>query len=237
MDFIYQGLAGLDSISPYVYVLVFLGGVLSAVSICYVPILLMYSSYMGSRAKEGNVRALVHTAGFTAGMMVTSAVIGIIAAFVGRSIMQLFTGYQLDVWIPGIIGIVMGLQLLGVIHLRMPQQLRVKVRKPKSTVGAFTFGLPFGLVITPCTIPIFIMIITFVAAKGSIVHGALLLVVYALGKGVILAIIATSSVTFLKDFMEKWGTKVQIITGILLILISLYLIFFQVNTAVPPIPS
>jgi cytochrome c-type biogenesis protein len=236
MDFIYEGLAGLEGISPYVYLVVFLGGVVSAVSICYVPSLVMFSSYIGSRADEGTGKAVAFTANFTLGMMVTSAVAGAVAAYIGNAIMLLFTGYHLDIWIPATIGIVMGLQLLGWIKLKMPRQLQVKGKKPKTMMGAFTFGLPFGLVITPCTIPIFIMLITYIAVQGSVIHGALLLAVYALGKGFVLGIVATSSVAFLKDFMQKWGAKVEKITGIVLILVSLYLIFFQVEMGIPDIP-
>jgi cytochrome c-type biogenesis protein len=229
MDFVYEGLIGLEALSPYIYLLVLLGGVLSALSICYVPVLVMFSGYMGGRAQEGTGKALKITTSFTVGMMVTSAVIGIIAAIIGKGIMTLFTGYGLDVWIPALIGIIMGLQLLGVIRIRMPRMLNVKVEKPKTTFGAFSIGLPFGLVITPCTIPIFIMIITYVAAQGSILHGALLLITYAIGKGLILGIVSISSVTFLKNISKKWGKRLEQIAGVVLILVSLYLIFFYIK--------
>lgn len=44
--------------------------------------------------------------------------------------MQIFTGYGLAVWIPAIIGMVMGLQLLGIIKVRMPQLLELKWFQP-----------------------------------------------------------------------------------------------------------
>jgi cytochrome c-type biogenesis protein len=90
MDFIYERLAGLETISAYVYLLVLLGGVASALSICYVPVLVMFSSYMGGRAHEGVGKALRITTSFTIGMVITSAVIGVVAAFLGNSIMKLF---------------------------------------------------------------------------------------------------------------------------------------------------
>lgn len=233
MTFIYEGLAGLEAMSLYVYLLVLLGGIVSALSICYVPILVMFGGYMTGHAQEGTGKALRITTSFTVGMIITSAIIGILAAYIGRSIMQLFTDYNLDVWIPSTIGIVMGLQLLGVIRLKMPRMLKVKTEKPKNTLGAFTLGLPFGLVITPCTIPIFIMIITYVAASGEMLHGGLLLSTYAFGKGLVLALVATSSVTFFKDMAKKWSGLIEKTAGIILILISLYLIFLQVKMVIP----
>jgi cytochrome c-type biogenesis protein len=129
--------------------------------------------------------------------------------------------------VPGIIGIVMGLQLLGIIKLKMPQMVSVKSKNPKTGFGAFTVGLPFGLVITPCTVPIFIMIITYVAVNGSILHGALLLTVYAIGKGVVMAIVALSSISFLKDIARKWSRRIEKIAGVILILASIYIVFFN----------
>ncbi len=227
MNFIYEGLAGLQTMSPFVYLLVLLGGVASAVSICYVPILVMFTGYMGGHAQEGEAKAFRMTVSFTFGMMLSSAIIGIVAAFAGKSIMQLFTGYHLDIWIPAVLGIVMGLQLLGVIQLKMPRTIQLRADKPTNMIGAFTLGVPFGLVITPCTIPIFLMIITYVAVNGSILHGALLLAVYAIGKGIVLAIVATSSVTFLKSLAQRWSQRIEKLMGIVMILTSVYLIFFQ----------
>jgi cytochrome c-type biogenesis protein len=229
MNFIYEGLAGLDTISPYVYLLVLLGGALSALSVCFIPILVMFSGYIGGYAQEGERKALRMTSSFTLGMAITSLVVGVVAAFVGKSIMQFFTGYGLEKWIPAVIGLIMGLQLIGVLKLKMPSTLRVKAEKPKTNAGAFLLGLPFGVVITPCTIPIFIMIITYVAVQGSVLHGALLLATYAIGKGIILAIVAVTSVSFLKDIAKKWSKKMEKIAGWIIILASLYLLFFQVE--------
>lgn len=227
MEFIYEGLAGLESVSMYIYLLVLLGGVISAVSVCYIPILIMFGSYMGGHANEGEGKALRITWSFVIGMMITSAVMGAIAAFIGKSIMQVFTGYGLDLWIPVIVGLVMGLQLLGVIKLRMPGMFNVKGKKPTTMTGAFTLGLPFGLVITPCTIPIFIMIITYVAAQGSILHGALLLAVFAVGKGIVLTIVALTSTTLLKDIAKKWSGRIEKFAGIVVILATIYLVIYQ----------
>ncbi len=225
MNFIYEGLASLVTVSPYVYLLVFLGGMVSAVSVCYIPILVMFSGYMGGRAKETNNNPII--IGFILGMVIMSALLGIIAAIVGKSIMQLFTGYKLDIWIPAIIGTLMGLQLLGILKIKMPQMVQVQSKKPKTALGAFSLGLPFGLVITPCTVPIFIMIITYVAVNGSILHGALLLTTYAIGKGLVMAIVAMSSIAFLKDLAQKWSRRVEKMAGVVLLLASVYIVFFN----------
>ncbi|AQQ55401.1 cytochrome c biogenesis CcdA family protein [Planococcus lenghuensis] len=227
MTFVYDGLAGLESAGFFVYFLVLAGGMLSAISVCYIPILIMFGGYMGKYSGEGKGKALRITWSFTLGMMITSAVMGIIAAFIGKAIMEVFTGYGLDLWIPVIIGLLMGLQLLGVINLKLPKMFAVKGKKPDTMAGAFTLGLPFGLVITPCTIPIFVMIITYVAAQGSVVHGALLLTVYTAGKGIVLTLVALGAATFLKDVSKKWSGKMEKIAGIIILSATVYLVFYQ----------
>ena len=227
MEFVYEGLAGLESAGVFVYFLVLLGGILSAISVCYIPILIMFGGYMGKHSNEGKGKALRITWSFVLGMMITSAVMGIIAAFIGKAIMKVFTGIGLDLWIPAIIGLLMGLQLLGVIKLKLPQMFTAKGKKPDTMIGAFTLGLPFGLVITPCTIPIFVMIITYVAAQGSIVHGALLLTIYTVGKGIILTLVALGASTILKDAAKKWSGKLEKVAGIIILLATIYLVFYQ----------
>jgi cytochrome c-type biogenesis protein len=77
------------------------------------------------------------------------------------------------------------------------------------------------------------MIITYVVVNGSLVHGALLLATYATGKGLILALVVATSTTLLKDIAKKWSGRIEKITGTVLILASLYLIFFQIKMDIP----
>lgn len=232
MNIIYQGLAGLTDVSPITFLLVFLGGVISALSICYVPILVMFSGMVIGK-EERNRKAFPFSLSFTMGMALVSAFIGIVATLIGKGMIQLFTGYHLDQWIPAAIGIVMGLQLLGVLKLKMPMMLQLQNKKPKSNLGAFALGLPFGLVVTPCTIPIFIMIISVVALHANVWAGAALLIAYALGKGVILTLVAVTSSTLVKSVIQKWASKLEKIAGAVLILASIYLLFFQIKMPLP----
>lgn len=228
MNSIYEGLAGLTAVSPLTFIFVFLGGVVSALSICYVPVLVMFSGIVVGK-RERNEKALTFALFFTLGMAITSAIIGIIAAIIGKNVIHLFTGYHLDRWIPSVIGILMGLQLLGILKLRLPMIGRFQNKKPGTIGEALAFGLPFGFVVTPCTIPIFIMIIALVAATSNEWAGAALLVIYAIGKGVILSIVALSSSTLVKNFIQKWANRIEKIAGIILILASIYILFFQIK--------
>lgn len=190
---LYEALGSATQVSPWVYLLVAAGGVASGISPCFVPVLTMFGGYVGGYAQGSRSAGVWLAIPFVLGNAVTLALTGATASFIGDSALRVFTGYQLDRWIPGWIGLAMGLQLLGALRLRMPAVPIFRwARKPSGIWGSFALGLPFGLVVTPCTIPIFIAIVTFIALQASVVHGALLMAAYALGRGTILLAVATS---------------------------------------------
>ena len=227
MQQILDALASTNHLSGWVYSLVFAGGVASAISPCYLPVLTMFGGYVGGFARGKNDAGVALSIPFVLGNMVTLAFAGAIGSLLGNSVLQIFTGYELDRWIPGLVGLVMGLQLLGVLRLRMPlMPLLNTEQKPTTSWGSFFLGLPFGLVVTPCTIPIFFAIVAFVALQGSVLHGALLMATYALGRGIVLLAVGTS-VGLLKALhlvrTSKYG---ELISGTIVLIASLSVLLF-----------
>lgn len=227
MQQLYEVLGSTAQISPWVYLLVMLGGVASAISPCYIPVLAMFGGYVGGYAPETKTGGLRLALPFILGNAVTLAAVGAIATVLGKTALNVFTGYQVDRWIPGVVGLVMGLQLLGILKLKMPVISTLDwERKPGTGFGSFALGLPFGLVVTPCTIPIFFAIVAFVALQGSVLHGALLMVAYALGRGIILTAVAVS-VGLLKGLnIARSSRYVVRASGIVVLSVSIALLFF-----------
>lgn len=227
MQQLYEVLGSTTQISPWVYFLVMIGGVASAISPCYVPVLAMFGGYVGGYAPETKTGGLRLALPFIVGNAVTLAAVGAIATVLGKTALNVFTGYQLDRWIPGVVGLLMGLQLLGILKLKMPVISTLDwERKPGTGFGSFALGLPFGLVVTPCTIPIFFAIVAFVALQGSVYHGALLMVAYALGRGIILTTVAVS-VGLLKALnIARSSRYVARVSGILIVAVSTGLLLF-----------
>lgn len=232
MHHVFEALGAASEISPWIYLLVMFGGVASAISPCYVPFLAMFGGYVGGYAQASKGAGLRLALPFVLGNAITLALIGAIASFVGGSVLQVFTGYQLDRWIPGVVGIAMGLQLLGILKLKMPALPIFRwSRRPGTGLGSLALGLPFGLVVTPCTIPIFFAIVTFVALQASVLHGALLMVAYASGRGLVLSAVAVS-VSALKAFnVARSSAYLERASGILLLAISAGLLFFYEELA------
>lgn len=227
MEELYRALASASQISPWVYVLVTAGGIASAVSPCYVPVLTMFGGYVGGYARRQKSSGLALALPFVLGNAVTLAVVGAVASLVGASGLGVLRGYELDRWIPGAIGLLMGLQLLGFVQLKMPSMPIFRwAREPSSVPGSFALGLPFGLVVTPCTMPIFFAIVTFVAFRANVAHGALLMIAYALGRGLILTAIAVS-VGLLKSLnIARTSHYFERASGVLILVASIGLLLF-----------
>lgn len=227
MQQLYEALGSTTQLSPWVYLFVSLGGIASAISPCYIPVLTMFGGYVGGYApvnKTGGFRLALH---FVFGNAVTLAAVGAAAAVIGKSALDIFRGYELDRWIPGWIGLAMGLQLLGILKLKMPTMPIFRwAQKPNGIWGSFALGLPFGLVVTPCTIPIFLAIVAFVALQASILHGALLMVAYALGRGTVLLAVAVS-VGLLKALnVGRSSWYIERVSGAVILVASLGVLLF-----------
>lgn len=227
MQSIYELLSSTPQLSPWVYALVIAGGIASAISPCYVPVLAMFGGYVGGYSQGNKVEGIRLALPFVLGNAVTLAVAGMVASLIGKSALLVFTGYQLDRWIPTVVGLLMGLQLLGLLQLKMPTMPIFRwAHQPSTGWGSFFLGLPFGLVVTPCTMPIFFAIVTLVAFQGSVIHGALLMVAYALGRGTILLAVALS-VGFLKALNIGHSSRyVEYFSGAVILVASIGLLVF-----------
>ncbi|MBD2871866.1 cytochrome c biogenesis CcdA family protein [Paenibacillus arenilitoris] len=209
-------------ISASTYILVFIVGIVSAVLACYLPVLAMFAGYVQKGAAGDKRKALVIAINFILGMIVTSLLIGLIIALLGQQFLPFVEKYHLLTWVPPVFDLLAGLQLLGVITFAMPafQKPMSRPDLPPSNMAAFKLGIPYGLVISPCAIPIFFALISYIALQGSPLHGALLMTTYTLGKGVILALVAVFSISILSK-LSKWSGPVKKVAGYLSIAIGI----------------
>lgn len=134
---LYELLADVTTVSPWAYLLVFGAGLASALSPCYVPVLALFAGYVGGYTHGARMTAGLGLAlPFVAGNALTLALVGAAAAWLGSAVLALFTGYQLDRWIPGLVGLAMSLHLLGVLRLRLPDLQPSAARGGRRPAGA-----------------------------------------------------------------------------------------------------
>jgi cytochrome c-type biogenesis protein len=127
-------------------------------------------------------------------------------------------------WLPSVF--VFGLHMLGVMHIDLPM-LFGGVRERigwKGIPGAL--ALVSGLVASQCATPVLVAILTYVMAKGALLYGAILLFVYALGRGVPVVLAGTFT-GLLKEFhrMGSWSRVIEKGSGVILLAVGFYILW------------
>jgi cytochrome c-type biogenesis protein len=90
-------------------------------------------------------------------------------------------------------------------------------------------GLLFGLASTPCATPVLVVILAYVATKGQILYGTLLLFVYAIAHCALI-VLAGVVTGFVESFAKSRGASgfsiyAKRISGLLIILVGAYVFY------------
>lgn len=205
---------------------VFLGGVTTALNPCVLAMIpLLMGVVAGNKETTTLKRSLVFSLFFILGLAITFTALGLVSALMGRMF-----GNVGQFWKYVVAGVclIMGLHLLGALKLNIPVPTGIRVKK-QGYIGAFLLGLLFGVVSTPCAVPILAVLLAFVAEKGNVFYGGFLLFVYALGHSA-LVLIAGTSVGAAKGLLESKGLRkahgvLQKVAGVLIIGIGFYFLF------------
>ena len=163
-----------DTNNPLVLLpLAFLGGVIASISPCILALLPVNLSYIGTLKIESRWDAFSKAGLFVLGAVTILSLFGLVSSFAG-AVMVEYRGY-INI-VVGLIMAVMGLWLLGVIKLPLPQ---MNLNLPQA--GPYGVGLTFALVSSPCASPVLFAVLAAAAATGSQVLGTLTMVSYAIG--------------------------------------------------------
>ena len=205
-------------------ILVLLAGILTSLTPCSlstIPLIIGYISGGINDTKKALKLSLV----FALGGAITFTILGVIASLAGSLI-----GTTSSIWyiILGILMLLMALQTWELIEI-IPSTYLVSKNKKKGYIGALIAGILSGIFSSPCATPVLIAILTIVAGSGNILWGMLLLLIYSIGHGT-LAVVAGTSVGFVKKMVSNkkfgmWSKVIKIITGILILIIGLYMLY------------
>ncbi|MDJ0659572.1 MAG: cytochrome c biogenesis CcdA family protein [Crocosphaera sp.] len=163
-----------NTTSPFVLLpLAFIGGLLASVSPCILALLPVNLSYIGTLNIKSRWDAFSKAALFVLGAVTILSLFGLVSSFTGL-IMVEYRGY-INIAV-GLIMAVMGLWLIGVINIPLPQ---TNINFPQA--GPYGVGLTFALVSSPCASPVLFAVLAAAAATGSQVLATLTMVSYGLG--------------------------------------------------------
>ncbi len=198
-------------------------GLVSIFSPCVLPLL---PAIVASSTDRGRYRPIA----IVLGLSISFTVMGLVASAFGAAFAA-FSSYFFGAAI--LLIIAMGVWMLFDLHLPYnAPRLGLMDRVSKKTydiptegvASGLLLGLALGIVWLPCTGPVLATILTWVAAKGDVATGGLLLLIYSLGFAVPMLGIAYST-RFSSSLAGKSAKTIWIkrAAGVVLIIVGVYL--------------
>jgi cytochrome c-type biogenesis protein len=216
------------------YPAAFIAGLLSFLSPCILPLIPAYFSFITGLSldeltqskKQTRKKVILSTLSYVAGFSFIFILLGASASFLGGFASQ----YSWIVrYLGGGIILIFGLHLLGIINIKgfnFEKKIHIK-EKPLHLMGTFVIGMAFGAGWSPCIGPLLGSILIVAGNQDTVLEGVILLAVYSAGLAIpfiAISIFINSILEFMKRATRFIGVLNKI-SGILLILIGLLLIF------------
>lgn len=160
--------------------IILLTGLLTSLTPCMLSMLPLTIAYIGGYESRGRLSSFVQSVYFALGLATTLAVLGVGAAVFGKVYGQIGVGLPILV---SAIAIIMGLNLLEIIPLKLPNWGNTDWvgKNIPDSLRSYLLGLTFGLVASPCSTPVLITLLAYIANTQNILLGTVFLLSYALG--------------------------------------------------------
>jgi cytochrome c-type biogenesis protein len=187
------------------------------VALASIPVSLAYVT-KGRDKNEGLLFGFM----FIFGMVLTQVLLGVIAGLGGK-------------WAAGVTGrtwgfflgpllIVLGLMWAGWLRLPLPS-FGFRGTRPTAAWGAFLLGIPFAIAVCPVCTPALVVLLGVTAGIGSVLLGTVLLLSFALGRAVPIAL-GAFAVSWLENAksLSRYRRGFEIAGGLTLIAMGLYML-------------
>ncbi|MBM4371748.1 MAG: cytochrome c biogenesis protein/thioredoxin [Deltaproteobacteria bacterium] len=218
---------------------IFVAGLLTFASPCVLPLIPIYLGVLlggsledlqgmeaAARAR-GRWRLLLNGVLFVAGFSVVFILLGLSVSTLGGFLARNRLLFQ---QLGGLLVFVFGLKLLGLLRveaLERERRFAFRVGRGIGPGGAFLMGLTFAFGWTPCIGPVLGAVLTFTATAASdALQGGWLLLVYALGIGLpllLLAALAQPGVRLLER-VKRHIPRLEKATGALLVAMAVLMV-------------
>jgi cytochrome c-type biogenesis protein len=218
----------------------FLGGVLSFLSPCVLPLIPAYVSFisgisveeltgqgLGKSTARVAIAALLFVLGLSTIFVIAGGISGVLSGFVANYM-------KIIEKVAGVLIVLFGIYMLGFFKFGfMETERRLKLSRPVNLIGAYILGLAFAFGWTPCIGPIIAGILLIAATQGA-VKGMILLLFYSLGLAIPFIISALALNAFFSVFkkIKKVFRIIEIVSGVLLIAAGVLVFFGILSQAV-----
>ena len=192
---------------------------------CHLASIPLIVAYVGGQENALHPRRASWYAGaFTIGLFITIAAVGIVCALLGRMLGDVGIWWQVLV---GAVLIWLALGMLGVQACTMSGTFLYRL-KLRGIHGAFGLGLAYGILSGSCTFGFIAPILAIVSVQQKIVTGSLMMILFALGHCLPIAV-AGSSTAMVRRITENsaWqgaGMWFRRSAGIVIALLGIYFI-------------
>jgi cytochrome c-type biogenesis protein len=219
-----ESLAEIVKTNPWMAPLAALvGGLLTAANPCVLAAAPLMVGYVAGQEKRNVSRSFLLSLTFAIGLTIMFGLIWF-------GVWSASTLVSAEYWkyVAAAVCFLMGLHLLGVLHLTIPTPAGLQPKK-KGFIGALLLGLLFGLISLPCAGPVLGALIVVTPMYGA-AFGIMLLVAYSIGHcGLVL--VGGTSIGFVQRLADSkgWtlGTDIlRRVAGVLIILVGVWALFF-----------
>ncbi len=200
-------------------------GVLVDLTPCVYPLIPVTVAVFGAKGVSKG-RALFLAAAYVLGMAVLYTSLGVGVALAAGGVG--FGTWLANPWVVGplvLVLIALAASMFGAFDLQLPTSLETKLSNVGGAgpLGAFLMGLVSGLVSAPCTGPVLLNLLAFIAVSadrpGGVLYGGSLLFTYALGMGTLFFAVALGASLFKPG---PWMDHIKSVFGIALIVMAFY---------------
>lgn len=204
----------------------FLWGILSIVlSPCHISSIPLVVGYVNRNGLQSHRSALITSLYFSAGVLISLLVIGVITSMLGVMLGDLG---KTGAYLVGATFVLTGLWLLDL--FRVPS-CNLPMRSGQTALGGILMGFVFGAALGPCTFgfmfPVLAMV--FKSADHNLLLSIAIILSYAIGHSLVI-VLAGVGVNQLQSFLNWDSTAkgtlwMKRFCGVLIILTGVYLVF------------
>ena len=165
--------------------------------------------------------------GFVLGFTLSFVILSVVASLLGSALSEYIKYIKVFF---GIIIIILGLNYMEFLNIKFLNKTKGLDTNNKNTnfIRTFLFGLIFSITWTPCVGSFLSSALMLIAKEQNIVKGIILICIYSLGLGIpfIISAILANKLKDTFDFIKKHYLAVKSVSGIILICMGVYIIFF-----------
>lgn len=209
------------------YLLTFLEGIASFISPCILPMIPIYISYFIGKEGNNTKKAIINSIGFVLGFTLSFVILSVIASLLGGILSEYIKYVKIFF---GIIIMILGFNYMEIFNIKFLNRTKgINANLQNANFfKTFLFGLVFSISWTPCVGSFLSSALMLIAKEQNIVKGIILICIYSLGLGLpfIISEVLANQLKDTFDFVKKHYTAVKRVSGIILIGMGIYVLFF-----------